>query len=364
MHIIVLSQTLTSLRYEDCRSASQMFELGFARTSAGSGNSVTVLTRARNPYHLGSSDDLAIHGLDLDEYLTRQGATSAETSARVVVVGFGYAPPLIATMLRARRRHGCRIYTYAFDTHMGAVQSMHLAKKLVAKPYFSLGLAGLRRLSGVLVVNPMAENLLGLAHTRTLHTRIAIEPELDSSLVGPDSVSSSTNKRIVYAGALEEYNAIHQLVTAAELLSDDFSIDIYGTGSLQVLVDEVAAKMPRLQYHGAVNNPQVLAAISRADAAVALRDMRHPVSRVSFPSKMLEIMRSGTPLVGSPVLSDPEFLGQFNVVDPLTPESIASTIRAACDGEALEKAASAQQYVRDRHSWEVILPEVLRFLER
>jgi len=105
-------------------------------------------------------------------------------------------------------------------------------------------------------------------------------------------------KYVMYAGALFEKYGVKQLIDAFRLIDrDDIIFWIFGSGDLQEYVIDVASKDDRIIYFGNVDNDVVLSYELEADLLVNPRFSTDEYTKFSFPSKILEYMHSGTPVL-------------------------------------------------------------------
>lgn len=105
------------------------------------------------------------------------------------------------------------------------------------------------------------------------------------------------NKTILYAGGVKQEYGIVDLVNAFIQLKDDsWTLEIYGDGSAMSMIQEMAKKHPNIKLMGMVPNETVIAAQKQASILVNPRKNQE-FTKYSFPSKILEYMSSGTPVL-------------------------------------------------------------------
>ena len=105
-------------------------------------------------------------------------------------------------------------------------------------------------------------------------------------------------KVIMYAGGLEEKYGLKMLVQAFRTISDDnIELHLYGSGSyVEELVDETKEDR-RIKFWGVKSNVEIVEAESKATVLVNPRFTTEEFTRYSFPSKNMEYMVSGTPVL-------------------------------------------------------------------
>ena len=100
--------------------------------------------------------------------------------------------------------------------------------------------------------------------------------------------------------------------------------------------------------------------MATTDLAVCLRDLDHPVARVSFPSKLIDCMAMGVPVLATLVLPHDTLDGRAVIADDTSVDAIARAITVAMalpDLQAL--AASAHAFVTAEFDWDVVASKLL-----
>ena len=106
-------------------------------------------------------------------------------------------------------------------------------------------------------------------------------------------------KRIIlYAGGLHERYGSKMLVEAfMKLAFTDVELWLYGNGPFAQLLPEYKNKDPRIHYFGMQANSTIVEAEKKATLLVNPRPTHEEFTQYSFPSKNMEYMASGTPLL-------------------------------------------------------------------
>lgn len=104
--------------------------------------------------------------------------------------------------------------------------------------------------------------------------------------------------KVVYTGALKEEYGIKNIVEAIRLSdSDNLVCDIYGSGNYEEELIGLSQIDSRIRFKGWVPNNVSLQAQRDADFLINARSADDSYVKYSFPSKTLEYMLSGTPLI-------------------------------------------------------------------
>ena len=105
--------------------------------------------------------------------------------------------------------------------------------------------------------------------------------------------------RVVLTGSLERFNGVDMALEAMPYLPAGYELILAGSGSLADKVREVAARDPRVTYRGFLEFQQVLELYWSADLLLNLRLTRAVDTRYFFPSKLMEMLTSATPVLST-----------------------------------------------------------------
>jgi len=112
------------------------------------------------------------------------------------------------------------------------------------------------------------------------------------------AAGASSKKSIFYAGTLNRAYGLEFLLDAFDKLPDaDAELVICGRGELQREIETRARKDPRIRYMGVLPNREVVKLQRTSTLLVNPRPSDSEFTRFSFPSKTLEYMTSGRPVV-------------------------------------------------------------------
>lgn len=194
-----------------------------------------------------------------------------------------------------------------------------------------------------------------------------IAPDIPASPVG-DEAEVSTPFVVMYAGALRAECGVQLLLDSLPHLPSNTELWIYGGGSLKEKVRECAAQDPRLKFFGFQPYEEMLAAARRADALVNPRPATAWFTRYSFPSKVLEYLATGRPVISTrfptiPAEYDPYILW----IEEDTPEGFAQAIRMLQRMSPDKRAVlgqSGREFVRRHKSEDSQGKSIWRFATR
>lgn len=127
---------------------------------------------------------------------------------------------------------------------------------------------------------------------------IVIEGSVDSTVSYCNDVKKDEPKSIVYAGGIHEKFGLINLVNA--FIKADISgweLKIFGAGEAVSEIKEISKEHPAIKYMGVVPVEEIVEYEKKASLLVNPRPTNEEFTKYSFPSKTLEYMVSGTPLL-------------------------------------------------------------------
>lgn len=162
----------------------------------------------------------------------------------------------------------------------------------------------------------------------------------------------TANERILlYAGGLHERYGLKTLVEAfIKLPNDDVRLHLYGNGPfVDELTNNYCKKDERIVYHGVVNNETVVKAELKATLLINPRPTNEEFTQYSFPSKNMEYMVSGTPILTTKLPGMPEeYYPYIYMFDNETVEGYADTLKYVLskpNEELQNKGKEAKEFV-------------------
>ncbi|MBS4200595.1 glycosyltransferase [Bacillus sp. FJAT-49732] len=129
--------------------------------------------------------------------------------------------------------------------------------------------------------------------------------------------------KIVYTGSIEKRYGIKNIVEGFRLVkNENIILEIYGRGDYEDELKKVSTIDERIRYRGFVSNEDILKIQRGADFLINARSAEDEYVKYSFPSKTLEYMLSGTPLITTMLPGIPEEYKNYVLVlkdnSPLT----------------------------------------------
>lgn len=215
----------------------------------------------------------------------------------------------------------------------------------------------------------MRRNLLvrGLAEDKVVHLANAVDVERFSA-PPPDR---PTIRRVVYCGTVGMAQGVGVVIEAAGELAggeDRLEFLIVGDGSEREQLMDRAEELglDNVQFQGRVTRDEVPAILASADIGVlCLRDL--PLFQDALPTKLLEYMAAGLPVVASAVGEVSDLLERARAGLPCPPEdssALAQALRELARDPARAHASgrAGQTYARNHHSRQAFVEHLERIM--
>ena len=159
---------------------------------------------------------------------------------------------------------------------------------------------------------------------------IVVEGIADLSMLDTNNELSNKfpQKTIMYAGGLHREYGIELLIKAFEKIEQlNVELRLYGRGNFVPEIETIAKKDPRVRYLGTVSNGEIIKAQIKAHVLVNPRPTDAEFVKYSFPSKIMECMASGTPLLTTRIPSMPqEYYPYVYFIEEETVEGISKAL--------------------------------------
>jgi glycosyltransferase involved in cell wall biosynthesis len=173
-------------------------------------------------------------------------------------------------------------------------------------------------------------------------------------------------KTILYSGTINERYGIMNLVNAfKDIAGDDYRLIICGSGDSRERIIKEAEKDPRIEYKGLVERDEVLRLQKNATVLVNPRQDNEEFTKYSFPSKILEYMSSGVPVIAYKLRGMPdEYDNYLNYVKDNTVVSLKDKIMEICEkskGELQEIGLKAKDFVNREKNGIIQTKRLLEF---
>lgn len=168
---------------------------------------------------------------------------------------------------------------------------------------------------------------------------------------------SDSVKTIVFSGTLNQLSGIELLLDAMLLVKkQDIVLNIYGDGPLQQYVEDQAKNRSNVNYFGRISNDQMLKVQSNASLLVCPRKADDFTTKYTFPSKVLEYICAGVPVLANRLMGIPaEYEDYISYAKSERPEDWAQMLEQILSDEYYGmykyKALLARKNALDTKSW-------------
>ena len=175
-------------------------------------------------------------------------------------------------------------------------------------------------------------------------------------------------KNVIYAGTIDKIYGIELLCKAfLDIALPGEKLHIYGTGDYTEELSELAAENENILYHGNRTNSEIVDAELDATLLVNPRPTNEEYTNYSFPSKTLEYMASGSPVLSSRLGGIPkEYENYIFFFDENTQASLGAKMREILDlspEKLAEKGNAARSFVLDRKNNIVQAAKIIKFCQ-
>lgn len=172
---------------------------------------------------------------------------------------------------------------------------------------------------------------------------------------------------ILYAGAISKECGIDRLAAAFSQIHTDYELHLYGNGNYADELKKFGSDHSNIMYGGMIDNQTVLHYEQEASLLVNPRPVNSTFSRYSFPSKNLEYMSSGTPLLTTKLQSMPaEYVPYVYLFPDDTVEGIRTGLEQALNNLPVhgnETGQKAYEFVMNEKSETVQAEKILTLIE-
>ena len=175
-------------------------------------------------------------------------------------------------------------------------------------------------------------------------------------------------KVVVYAGSLSKLYGIQNLVEGFVSANiPDAQLYVYGGGDYREEIEAIAKEHVNVKYMGVRSNAEIVETEQRATLLVNPRPSDPEYTKYSFPSKTMEYMVSGTPVLMTKLPGVPkEYYPYLYTIEKQTADGIKASLEEVL---ALpfdlrnEKGKGARAFVLENKSNVVQAKKILDFLE-
>lgn len=148
--------------------------------------------------------------------------------------------------------------------------------------------------------------------------------------VPPDSLGQE--KIILYTGTLHRRFGILHLLEAFQHIQDaDCRLAICGLGDSEAEIRDAARRDSRINFMGQIDRLEILRLQGKAAVLVNPRQNNEDFTKYSFPSKILEYLSSGTPVIAYKLDGIPDEYDPYIIYpEDQSTEALSATLQTVC----------------------------------
>ncbi len=273
---------------------------------------------------------------------------------------------VIAPLIFFRILKWVKIFSLTIDTPIPNIQKKNKLYGFYQLMYSRLGHKLINNIDGIIVLNKNVIKNLKIFKIPFLISRIGYQKTTSEEREYKE-FDFNNNKKILFAGTLIDYNGILELINGVKLLEDkNIDLHIFGYGILENEVIEITKKNKNIYFHGSIDNNQLINLYKKFDILVNTRILDNDVNDFGFPSKMIEFLISGKPVLTTKFSSMPDdYLHFVFLLNDLSPEEISQKIMEILSlpkEDILSLTENAKKYIEKKNKWEEIVVEMSNFI--
>ena len=174
-------------------------------------------------------------------------------------------------------------------------------------------------------------------------------------------------RTLLYTGTFEEFAGVRDLVESfMQTKNKNFRLQLCGNGELVDYVKKQALKDSRIQYLGVVSHDEARRLQGEATLLINPRKPDEGITRYSFPSKTMEYLSSGTPMIGYKLEGIPmEYYEYMYTTDDLSIPGLSVLINSKLilpQSVLDEKAMRARMFILTNKTSEIQVRKILDFI--
>lgn len=372
MELIFFSDSIKSLNPDSIKTSSEKFEFELAFNLMLYENiKVSIYSSSLNYGERQKKSNLELIGIKGSTkratFKNFNNLIGSNKDTRKIVIFYGYDLIKNIYLLYIKQKHRLIMLSFIFDTHIGAIEKFHYIKKFISNIYFKIAIGFLKFLDGYILFQEDAVKELNLKKPYYI-TKPGINKSTIEGHTHDISNQKTSNFTMSYLGSLMPYNGISELVHTFAMYDDaDLRLRIFGTGKLRKEVIDYSKKDDRIYQGGLIDQNEIEEELKNADLLLNLRNPEHYVCKFAYPSKLIEYMGTGIPVLSTNLKFDDEIHECLYVINKLDPSEIYNKI-VSIKEDSIEnkrrKTQKAKEYILNNNDWKGICKELNSFLTK
>lgn len=283
----------------------------------------------------------------------------------LAVLSYSMPPFLTADIIKLTSRYGAKCFTVLTDLLRDMYINSNdnkLLSKLKSK-YLSKAINLQGSFDGYIYLTEAMKDVVSPDKPYIVMEGIADTDTFDTS----GNVEKARPAAVMYAGMLEEKFGILNLVDAFESVGlPDTQLWIFGSGNAADTVKARSESNPNIVYFGRKDRADILRYEQKASVLVNPRSTEDEFTRYSFPSKTIEYMMSGTPVITTELSGIPKeyfdylFTAESNSVADL--KSAIMYVLSLSDDNKASFGAKAKNFIINNKNAKVQSNRIIEFM--
>lgn len=255
----------------------------------------------------------------------------------------------------------CDIYSY-----MGNVLDARNEQNFIYKAASMIMQHYYKKLDGFILLTEAMSSVVNQRQKPFL----VMEGLVDINMKNTINVQPEKNKRVImYAGALRKQYGLENLVKGFMQYRDERAeLHIYGDGDYISEIKKFTNIDKRIVYGGSISNEEIVRKELEATILVNPRPFDQEFTKFSFPSKNMEYMVSGTPVLTTRLPGMPtEYYPYIYTIDGNSPEDVVvafENVFSFTDAQRQERGHLAKKFVIENKNNNMQANRIKAFLER
>ena len=224
----------------------------------------------------------------------------------------------------------------------------------------------LRKLSGYVFLTQAMNDVINIKSKPYIVVEGLVD--IDMAVMTVDTSVRKT-RNLLYAGGIDERYGLAMLIDAFRLIEgDDLRLNIYGrVGNMPHEMSYYEKLDSRFHYMGILPNEDIVEAELNATLLINPRPSKEEFTKYSFPSKNMEYMVSGTPVLTMALPGMPkEYYSKLFVCYDETPQGLAQSISSILNlprEQLRAKGLDGKQFVLDQKNNVIQTEKILRLIK-
>jgi glycosyltransferase involved in cell wall biosynthesis len=285
-----------------------------------------------------------------------------------VILTYNLGVPPILPLLLLSRITGAKIVSILYDVAWPEGLKYGVIKTLVYRILTKSADSCIPKLDGrIVITDSIAKHYAPNGHS--LRVDGGVTELVVRRLFPLVPAQSGEALTLLFAGGLDEWNHIPLILDMMRLDPDPkLKLWLAGNGALVNDVNEAAKNDKRIAYLGVLNHDQLFEYYQKADVLLNLRNTKDPAMQYAFPSKLLEILAVGKPVITTSIAhTNVEYGPYCFVLLDETPRGLMEMVRKIGDVSLEERVTigkRAREFMLQEHTWKKQGMRIKEYLEK